>query len=91
MSCPHPAWKRDFEAVDNGRCPLCLSERVDALEAALTTAQAERDAAIALLREVEWIVLGYGYSGICPRCSRLKVNGHAADCRLAALIGGTNG
>ena len=46
MSCPHPAWKRDFEAVDNGRCPLCLSERVDALEAALATAQAERSEAL---------------------------------------------
>jgi hypothetical protein len=45
MSCPHPAWKRDFEAVDNGRCPLCLSERVDALEAALA-AQAERSEAL---------------------------------------------
>lgn len=49
---------------------------------------AERDRLRELLREVEWQYLGYGYSGICVSCHRLKMNGHALDCRLKAALEG---
>ena len=33
MSCSHAAWERDFAAVDDGKCPLCLSEMLAAARA----------------------------------------------------------
>jgi hypothetical protein len=45
----------------------------------------QRDEAIALLRELEWMDTPYD-EDICPTCWREKFNGHAADCRLARLL-----
>lgn len=46
--------------------------------------QAERDEAVALLRELEWA----GGDGICwcPECEHRPKEGHKPDCRLGAFL-----
>ena len=47
------------------------------------------EAAIEVLREVEWtnwmMPVG-GPMAVCPSCRGLKTGGHRDDCRLAAVI-----
>ena len=51
-------------------------------------AEAERDAAVAVLREVEWAIEGHRYD-CCPRChGEREYGGHRADCALAAAMAG---
>jgi len=56
---------------------------------AMETAEAQRDAAVALLREVEWLASG-SFDPACNWCgeksARYGSGKHAPDCRLAAIL-----
>ncbi len=46
---------------------------------------ADRVELVALLRELEWC--GLSTDGMeCPTCSQTLIEGHRADCRLAAFL-----
>lgn len=69
--------------------------RAEAAEAEVERLRAERDAALAMLRRVEWASVAFVDSGVpwscCPVCGELGVKtqgGHAPDCELAALLEG---
>jgi hypothetical protein len=42
------------------------------------------DEAVTLMREIEWA--GSAWAPMCPKCRRLRGEGHARDCTLAAFI-----
>ena len=47
----------------------------------------ERDAAVAMLREVEWVDADESDTfAFCQLCERSRLDGHASDCRLAAML-----
>lgn len=60
------------------------SDGPDTAVGAITKLRAQRDAAVALLRKLEW---SGGTIPRCPDCRGLR-NDHSEDCRLAALLKG---
>jgi hypothetical protein len=46
---------------------------------------AQRDVAVALLRELEWCVEGIS-TYRCPDCGHKESNGHGPNCKLAAIL-----
>jgi hypothetical protein len=50
--------------------------------------KAERDAAVAMLRRLEWVEHDLNYDvPTCLMCAATKPNGHTSWCALAALLG----
>jgi hypothetical protein len=47
----------------------------------------------ALLKEIQWNRSpdGYDITDLCPVCQHLDENGHAEDCRLAAVLKAVEG
>lgn len=77
-----------------------LSNEVDRLTRDLAETRAERDAAQAVLKSIEWAAVGYvGYYVPCQACPSCRGKtgyancyyseplGHAPDCALAAVFG----
>jgi len=60
--------------------------KIDRLTRDLAEARAERDAARAVLRGVQWVSRASSLE-TCPVCLRAAVGGHASDCALAAALG----
>ena len=67
-------------------------ERSIAFQDAMEEAEAERDAALAVLRQVEWVGAPHGDRGTCPACGcifwpdDIAHKGHASTCALAACL-----
>lgn len=59
-----------------------IQVEVVSLREALDTVRQQRDAAIKVLREVEWV----SSRAYCPWCGEGKVNGHAPGCLLATAL-----
>ena len=68
------------------------AERCSAWSDGMEEAEAQRDAALAVLRQVEWRGEHYGDRGTCPACgcslwpNDIAHTGHASTCALAACL-----
>ncbi len=69
-----------------------LCDEIASLRTALAAAESQRDAAVAVLREVQWNATRAGVAA-CPSCGNFHPNihasndvDHAPDCSLAAAI-----
>ena len=60
---------------------VCFHDGYEREKARADKAEAERDAAVAVLRDVEWSA-----SNGCPVCDVLKHFGHGKNCALAAVL-----
>lgn len=88
---PCPDCNTPQAAVADTGCkfPLCQNEQYqkdlgEQLHRELCAGAPE--AVIELLRKMEWIYSPADNEEFCEVCGRLKDNGHAADCRLAAVL-----
>ena len=75
---PERAWCGD----EGERALPVVTEDVPALVAEVRRLRAE-------LADLEWVpATHYGTDRWCPRCECWRLNGHAPDCRLAAVLQG---
>jgi len=86
--CNHDPRFSGVFGTNNG-CLACELEseadRATAAEARIARLTAQRDAALAMLRELEWLIPAQ-MTMACPSCRRLRPYGHASDCKLDALL-----
>lgn len=100
-------WESDYLPAAGDALPELLAEREESLALLSECVVLKREAAanwraaLALLREVEWVGKGEVNPRHCPVCLGLKPgdsrslfgidderDGHAPDCRLAAMLKG---
>lgn len=94
----NPPMRVVMDAIDDDVCRLHVGtkrsdEMVAAnarLIAAAPTTKQQRDEAVALLRELQWVrILS---ADRCPSCNGVRFeNGHHGDCKLAALLARIDG
>lgn len=71
-------------------CDNC-KRQMGARRRQLDALTAERDAARAALREIEWSVLGWhagDHAALCPACRNPRQQGHTAECSIGAALNG---
>lgn len=76
---------RDSEALQ--ACVRDLTAQLADATKRADDAERERDAALAVLRDVQWSS-NAGYNGSCPCCYNEEAASHRANCALAACLKG---
>jgi hypothetical protein len=86
MDCDHPGHAGHLRDSTGKALADIHPFGMDGMKALL----AERDNLLDLLRRVEWAAYNpdHPWDQCCPVCGRLKRDGHAPDCELAAALKG---